>query len=175
MITARYRNGKLVPGAHGMVRQRPMMGCLASEGSCTSPGRLQHPGSPYPVQERLYMCHHRREVPAWAPACLLRCYKVRLSATTRVDTPHLGSAAASSEHIPWSIDRMSSQDFIPSAPVYGIHEIIWHKELRRTDRHRERTLLLTPTSLPSCQLKMRLWRDYPELQRDLSALRTACI
>ena len=25
--------------------------------------------------------------------------------------------------------------------------------------HRERTLLLAPTSLPSCQLKMRLWRD----------------
>ena len=53
-------------------------------------------------------------------------YKVSVSATTRVDTPHLGSAAASSEHIPWSIDRMSSQDVIPSAPVYGTCDIIWH-------------------------------------------------
>ena len=52
------------------------------------------------------------------------CYKGRVSGTTRVDTPHLGSAAASSEHIPWSIGRMSSQDFIPSAPVYGVCEII---------------------------------------------------
>ena len=36
----------LVPAPQGMGRQRPIMGCLASEGSCTSPGRLQHPGSP---------------------------------------------------------------------------------------------------------------------------------
>ena len=56
----------LVPAAHGMVRQRPMMGYLTTG-----------------------------------------CYKVRLSAPTRVATPHLGSEYAHNEPIPWSIDRIS--------------------------------------------------------------------
>ena len=52
------------------------------------------------------------------------CYKGRVSGTTRVATTQLGSEAASSDPIPWSIDRMSWQDFIPTTPVYGVREII---------------------------------------------------
>ena len=35
------------------------------------------------------------------------CYKGRVSGTTRVATTQLGSEAASSDPIPWSIDRMA--------------------------------------------------------------------
>ena len=47
-----------------------------------------------------------------------------LSATTGIATPHLGSEAASSDPIPWSIDRMSWEDFTPSAWFCGVCEII---------------------------------------------------
>ena len=57
---------------------------------------------------------------------LLSCYCVRVSAPTRVATPHLGSGYASSESIPWSIDRISWQDFIPNAWFCCLCEIIWH-------------------------------------------------
>ena len=98
---------------------------------CTSSSRARH-GAPKANDRFPYHC------------CTVGgCYKVPVSATTRVDTPHLGSAAASSEHIPWSIDRMASQDSIPSAPVYGVCELIWDKELRRSDRQTYGTYIVS--------------------------------
>ena len=120
-------------------------------GKAQKPGRLHHPGCPQ--RSRNGCITFAVESVHGLPIGVIRCYNGRLSAPTRVATTHLGSGAASSEPIPWSIDRMSSQDFIPSAWLSGICELIWHKELRGSDRqtdiHRARTPLWPTTSDPT--------------------------
>ena len=97
------------------------------------------------------------------------CYKGRVSGTTRVATTHLGSAAASSDPIPWSIDRMAWQGHRVSFPTRGFRVSArlfgTNNYGSQTDTHTDRQTSCADTSVayyvrPDPELKVRLWRDY---------------